>query len=317
MNFSYNIYGGFIMDFKELKYVLCIAKYKSVTKAARELYVSQSTLSKFLKKIEDRMGTKIFHHIDNQFTPTYIGERYIEYANIIMNINEKWDEELKKLLSLENGELTIAFPLFRSYCIIPYTLPEFKKIHKNIHVNILEEAYDVEGKLLNNEKIDIAIFNKPGKHLSLEYEILGEDETLLLVSRNHPLAKKGTKVEKSKYPWIDLKLFKNDEFILLDSDLHTGKISVELFERLGIVPKVAFRTRNVELQAQMAAQGFGVCFISESYLKHIKFENDPVCFSIGNPRIVNPIVVAYRKGAYLTKYTLDYIQILKKYFDKI
>lgn len=64
----------------------------------------------------------------------------------------------------------------------------------------------------------------------------------------------------------------------------------------------------------MAAEGLGVCFISESYLKHIKFEEQPVCFSIGKPSIINSLVVAYRKGAYLTQYTLDYIDILKDYF---
>lgn len=303
------------MDFKELNYILCIAKHQSITKASKELYISQPTLSKFLQRVESKIGTKLFHHIDNQFTPTYVGERYLEYANRIMNIKQNWDDELRKLVLLDNGQLTIAFPLFRSYCIIPDTLPIFKKKHPHIHVNLLEEVYDVEGKLLSDDKIDIAIFNKTTQQLKLEYEILRNDETLLLINSNHPLAKSGKVVQGCRYLWIDLKLFKNDNFILLNSNLHTGKISAQLFDEAGINPNVVFRTRNVELQAQMASKGLGACFISESYLKHIKFEHEPVCFSIGKPRIINPLVVAYRKGAYLTQYTLDYIKILKNYFS--
>lgn len=116
-----------MMDFKELSYILCIAKNQSITKAAKELYISQPALSKFLQKIESETGIKLFHHINNQFTPTYAGECYLEYANRIMTIKKNWDDELHKLLSLNNGQLTIAFPLFRSYCVIPDTLPVFKK----------------------------------------------------------------------------------------------------------------------------------------------------------------------------------------------
>lgn len=76
------------MDFKELSYILCIAKNQSITKAAKELYISQPALSKFLQKIESETGIKLFHHINNQFTPTYAGECYLEYANRIMTIKK-------------------------------------------------------------------------------------------------------------------------------------------------------------------------------------------------------------------------------------
>lgn len=304
------------MDFKELTYILCIAKHQSISKAANELYLSQPTLSKFLKKIEYEIGTQLFHHINNQFTPTYVGERYLEYANRIMSIKRNWDEEFYKLMSLDNGQLTIAFPLLRSYCTIPDTLPIFKKKYPNIQVNVLEETYDVEGKLLNDDKIDLAIFNGQAQNPKLEYQVLGSDETLLITSQSHPLARSGKIVSGCKYPWIDLKLFGNDNFILFDSNLHTGQVSMQLLDEAGITPKVVFRTRNVELQAQMAAEGLGVCFITESYLKHIKFKHQPNCFSIGNPRIVSSLVLAYRKGAYLTPYALDYIKIVTEYFSR-
>lgn len=246
--------------------------------------------------------------------PTYVGERYLEYANRIMTIKKNWDDEFHKLMSLNNGQLTIAFPLLRSYCTIPETLPIFKKKYPNIQVNILEETYDVEGKLLNDDKVDIAIFNVTTQNPKLEYKILGTDETLLLASKSHPLAKRGKTIEGCKYPWIDLKLFENEDFILLDSNLHTGQITTQMFDEAGINPNIVFRTRNVELQAQMASEGLGVCFISESYLKHINFKHQPICFSIGNPTIVSSLAVACRKGAYLTPYALDYIKIVSDYF---
>lgn len=97
----------------------------------------------------------------------------------------------------------------------------------------MEEVYDVEGKLLSDDKIDIAVFNETVHDQRLEYQVLKKDETLLLVNQNHPFAKKGKAISGCRHPWIDLKLFKNDNFILLNSNLHTGKVSAELLMKQG------------------------------------------------------------------------------------
>ena len=51
------------MNIHELNYVLCIAKHQNLTKAARELFISQPTLSKHLKKLERELGMKLFARI--------------------------------------------------------------------------------------------------------------------------------------------------------------------------------------------------------------------------------------------------------------
>ena len=55
------------MNYHELKYILCIAKYQNLTKAAQELYISQPTLTKHLQKLEREMGTKLFSRSGNTY----------------------------------------------------------------------------------------------------------------------------------------------------------------------------------------------------------------------------------------------------------
>ena len=50
---------------------ICIAKHQNMTKAARELYISQPTLSKHLGKLERELGIKLFNRVDNCYIPTY------------------------------------------------------------------------------------------------------------------------------------------------------------------------------------------------------------------------------------------------------
>lgn len=213
------------MSFKELTYVMCIAKHQNITKAAKELYITQPTLSKFLQKLESDLGTKLFHHTDNRYIPTYVGKRYLDYAVQIMALKKDWDEELADMLKLNSGELGIAFPIMRSTSIIPATLPLFHQKYPNIKVNLYEETSFIEQKLLFDDKVDLTIFNETIHHPKLECHTLGYEETLLAVPGNHPLATRGTEIPELSYPWIDIKLFENESFILHYAEQHTGQVS--------------------------------------------------------------------------------------------
>ena len=64
---------GDFMDFKDLSYVLAIARYQNITKAANSLYVTQPTLTKFLQNLEAELGQKLFRKLGHRFVLTYAG----------------------------------------------------------------------------------------------------------------------------------------------------------------------------------------------------------------------------------------------------
>ena len=70
---GYLIEKGDFMDFRDLSYVLAIAKTQNITKAADSLYVTQPTLTKFLQNLEKEMGQKLFRKLGNRFVLTYAG----------------------------------------------------------------------------------------------------------------------------------------------------------------------------------------------------------------------------------------------------
>ena len=63
------------MELKEARYILAIAKHQSIGKAAESLYISQPSLSKYLKNLEERLGAPLFDRRENHYYPTYMGER--------------------------------------------------------------------------------------------------------------------------------------------------------------------------------------------------------------------------------------------------
>lgn len=300
------------MDFKELQYITCIARNQNLTKASRELYVSQPSLSKFLHNLEDNIGIKLFDRLGHKFVLTYAGERYVDYAKRILLIKKDLDDEINDLSALRDGRLNIAFPQTRCAFMAPAILPEFREANPNIKVNLSEASTNDIEQLLLNGKVDIAVLNGPVSHPDLAFEMLSKEEIILVVSKNHPLANCGQIIEGNKYPWIDIEKFKNDNFILHYPNQRTQQIAAQILNEKKIVPNVILRTHSIEGALRLAALGFGICFASESHIKHISLEITPNLFSIGSFKTEVELLAVFRKGAYLPQYAKDFINLAKK-----
>lgn len=300
------------VNMQEFNYVLCIAKHQNLTKAAQELYISQPTLSKFLQKLEREMDGKLFNRIGNRFVPTHLGRRYMEYARRMLEVNQDWERELLDLNACQEGELNIAFPLMRSSCMVPHILPIFHATYPGIRVNLREETYAIQERLLLDDELDFAVFNEGHPHPRLEYEKLQKEEILLLLPPHHPLASKAVERDGFAHPWMDLKLFAEEPFILHFPEQTTGHIARQLFEFYEIDPPVPFYTRNTQACAMLCQQGMGASFVPEGYLRGMHFHEPPLCFSVGEKGTFSQLTIAYRKGAYLPSYAREFIRIAKE-----
>lgn len=299
------------MSFQEFEYIIAIAKHKNLTKAAQELFVSQPTLTKHLQKLEQQIGGKIFDRNGNSFSPTYLGRKYLEYANQFLSLERAWERELSDIKDSKTGELNIAFPLMRSSCIVPKVMDEFCEKYPGVKINLLEEAHAIQERLLLDDKIDFAIFNETVLHQKLESETLCDEEILLLIPQNHPLIDKAKDTENHRHPWIDLSLIKDEPFILHFPEQTTGKITVELFRKYNIDPNVKIHTRSTETAVKLCARGHGLCFVPESYIKNMEIDNKPMAFSVGEKGIYSRLIIAYKKGTSLTSYARDFVEMTR------
>lgn len=301
------------MDFKELQYILSIAKNNSISKAAKELYISQPSLSKYLQNLERKLNIKFFDRAGNNFILTYAGERYIKYAKDILRIKKDLDDEFFDIVHHNKGRLNVACGIVRSPYLIPETVPEFKNKYPNVEINFLEETESNNiDKLLITGDADIGIFNYSGNNLLLDCELLKNEEIIMAVGKNHPLSDKGKKIEGCKFPWIDIQRFKNDKFVVNHEDQRSGEIAINLLRKLKSNPDIVMRTRSVECAIRLASHGFGIYFGLETHIKHINLKNPPVYFSIGNPKMTDKLFAVYRKNSYLPQYLQDYINIVRR-----
>lgn len=194
--------------------------------------------------------------------------------------------------------------------MVPQIMQAFHEKYPGVKVNLLEEAYAIQERLLLDDQLDFAIFNEAKPHPRLEYETLLEEEVLLVMPADHPMASRGT--VKEGYPWIDLKLLEREPFVLHFPEQTTGQIALEVFEQYKIQPPVSIRSRNTVTCVKLCQRGFGMCFVPENYIKNLELFKKPACFSIGEKGVFSTLTIAYRKGAYLPAYARDFIEVARK-----
>lgn len=302
------------MELKEARYILSIADNKSISKAAKELFISQPSLSKYLKNLEDRLGSCLFSRLDGEYIPTHLGERYLYYAREIMALESQWSNEYNDTMHLNGGRFKIAMPIMRSTCLLPKTLPAFHKKYPHVQIQLLEDVYFVAEHMIEDNSIDLIFINKNKLPNALDCDLLGQEEIVLIVSKDNPLSAMGVPREGCRYPWIDLRLCAKENFILLFPDQNTGEIALELFDEAGIRPPILFHTRNSQVSIEFALENMGVAFAPESYYHYVDHDRKGVCLSIGNPAVTTTLFAAHKKGKYLPRYAYDFMNIIREYY---
>ena len=84
------------MDIRDYEYIVAIAEKGGISKAADHLFITQSALTKFLQRTEQKLGMELFVRKGKQFLLTEAGQRYVEIGRAIMNLDHQLAEQLQR-----------------------------------------------------------------------------------------------------------------------------------------------------------------------------------------------------------------------------
>lgn len=245
------------MELKEARYILAIAKHQSIGKAAESLYISQPSLSKYLKNLEERLGAPLFDRRENHYYPTYMGERYLYYAERIAAFGDQWSQEFDDIAHQEKGRLNIAAPIMMGTTLIEPSLMGFHKRHPYVTLNIMEAINFVAENSLEDNSIDLTIYNVHKFPENMDYQILRKEEIVLVLNKNHPLCKKAQTKEGFLHPWLDLKMLEKEKSFYIRTRIPAASHSLYLknipwnqqysFTPATVLCPSAWRSRDSEL----------------------------------------------------------------------
>lgn len=190
------------MDFKELEYFSTIVKCGNLTHAARQLYVSQPTLSKFLQKLEEDLGLVLFQRGSRRLKLTYAGQRYYAHVERILSQKREMDAEMTDILRSDRGVLYVGIPPFRCSFSLPKVLPIFHKEFPQVQFRIVEAPSAVLDQKLLNGEIDLAFYMSFERITGLSYQVMHSDKMYAILSKGHPLEAKAAQIGEFSLEWL-------------------------------------------------------------------------------------------------------------------
>lgn len=234
------------LDIKHLKLVRMLSKTGNMTRAARNLFVTQSALSQQLKDIETRLGTDLFYRTGKKMVPTRVGKMVLARSEAIIRQVEETELDIARMVTGERGELKIGVRCLFCYMWLPRVLGLFQEKFPNVDIAI-GNAMDPEGDLIS-EAVDIAVTASEEEDPRIESAPLFEDEVVVVMSADHPLRVK---------PFMRLDDFHGADIIAL-VDKSTHYFFDGFLRSREIRPRRYMIISHPEAMVDLIASGLGV-----------------------------------------------------------
>ncbi|TDL71127.1 LysR family transcriptional regulator [Rhodococcus qingshengii] len=240
------------MNILQLEYVIEVAKTKSLIKAAENLHLSPSGISKAISNLESELQMKIFNRSRLGAELTEEGEFIVSKAQEIMLKVEDITIFVNQNLNPEHVKISISANPHAMF-IVPSALTTFKKNYPYSQIEIFEKnRHDIISDVLSDKSVfGITIFNDEhvASYPELEFETILEGGTVLCASKNSPLAY----LEN-----LQVEDLANQSIILFEEPMWSGFVN----ELLNYVPNlnILFTTNNVNVISEAVSEGLGIVF---------------------------------------------------------
>lgn len=293
------------MNLRLLEYIIAISEEKSLSRAAEKLDVTQPALSQQLKKLERELGTRLFVREKNQLQLTDAGKVYVNGARSILNIYTKARADIAGLNQSGKTQVTLVYNTSLLPDFASVILPAFQKVHPDVMLSTVDGNASIARDYLLGGTADLAVMAcRESPHNLLETMPLHDEELLLALPADSPLADSFSRER------VDLRRLQDAPFILNQSNSFFRSIERELFLRQDIAPRVLCEISDLHASLKMVKNHKGYAFLPRSMGRSATGVR---CFSMDPPALFR-VVVAWHKGAVLTRPAQDLVHILTAHY---
>lgn len=300
---------------KNIMYILEVARCGGITKAAANLYITPSALSKFVQTKEEELQVKLFERRGKKFVLTYAGERYVEMSSQIARMQQEMENEMDRIATENHGRLRIGFQITWADILITHVIPEFRKIYPEVQI-ILDESYSEHLiQMLENHQLDMAITTVDGHTDSLLYDTLVEGELVLAVAADHRLVKLAISKEGFKYPWISFAECRQESAVLLYPGQRYRIYAEQIYKSYGIEPVINIQAHSTKTALLCVASNLGITVTIDYLIPGNSCENSVRALSFGEEHATKELALVYTRDQGMEKERNAFISLCRKHFN--
>lgn len=269
------------VSFRQIRAFVAVAQWRSFSRAAEDLNLSQPALSARIRELEGALGLKLFGRTTRSVQLTAGGEHLLIRAHRALGELDAVILELRDQAALQRGRVAVACVPAVAFHLIPKAIKHFITVHPGVQVEFSEfTSAQVEAKVLEGS-VDFGVCGRTAQQRELDLELIVRDPFVIVTPLNHPLTRrKGVTLPMlHPYPLIVMRRGTN-----VRSELETA------FEACGIRLQPVYETTHHFSVIGMVEAGLGIGALPSMTVSALRPSQ------IGIVKVVAPIPVAREIG---------------------
>ena len=241
-----------------------VAKAGNISRAAKELYISQPAISKSISKLEDSLGLSLFTRSSRGVQLTCEGEVPFEHVREAFEALNRGEQELKRIQEFDIGHLRIGVSnTLCKYILLPY-LKTFVDQYPHMRVTIESQATAQTLARLEQQKIDLGLVAEPSLKKELSFIPVMDIQDIFVAT---PAYLENLYLREGR----DTSLFETGNIMLLDTSNMTRRYVDEYMAQNNIYPRQILEVTTMDLLIEFAKIGLGIgCVIKELVQKELE-----------------------------------------------
>ena len=292
------------MNLYHLKTFYYTAKYKSLTKAADVLCITQPAVTKQIKQLQSHYDLKFLDIIGKKVVLTDAGEHLYSIADKIFDMESQAEESIRDFQQYSKGKINIlSCESFGAY-YIPYIIKYYKRTNQDINISVMIGHNDsiIENTAdLNN---DIGFISKPIQNPKISVHEVLEDNIVLIANPAFPLTRRDR---------LEIADLQGCNLILHEKGSVTRKITDSFIRKYKIDVNVNYEISNSEAIKRLVQHEMGVAFISNNMVTEEVASGRLVAVPVEDKNFKRKYYMIYHSDKYFSKPLKDFLDLVNQW----
>jgi LysR family transcriptional regulator, low CO2-responsive transcriptional regulator len=294
------------MDFDQLHTFLEIVRLKSFSKAAQTCYRTQPAISAQIRQLEQELKTALFERFGSRISLTTAGRLFAGYAEQILDLRRRAQDEINELERVPRGELVIAANEATCIYVLPQVFSEYKKQFPGVQLQVDRSYGSRVVEAVMDNTADFGLTQLPIQEKRVQVVDIYKDEIRVIAPAKHSIA------EKSSVTCYDLASY---PLLLPTSGTTRTRLNAWL-EPVEDRVHVSMELDSTEMMKRFTMAGLGLSFLAASNCREEVAAGKLRTVALSPEPMVRRLGLIYRKDKALSKAALGFIQVVLENFGE-
>jgi LysR family hydrogen peroxide-inducible transcriptional activator len=300
------------VELRQLAYVVAVARHGHVTRAAEDLLVAQSALSRQIQQVEREVGVPLFDRAHRRLHPTAAGEAFVARAERLLADAQGLLDEMQEFGGLRRGRVAIGALPSVAEAHLPALVAAFHHRYPGLELSMREENTLTLLSLLGKGQIDLALAHQladldlpGGLPSSLIAAALFSEELVLITAPAHALASLGR---------VPLLALQAEAFIMFKPGSGVRHTLLRACAAAGFTPSIAFESGAVSAIRAFVAAGIGIAVVPRSAAD---VAGPPVrILELSSPALSRTVALVWHEAHHRSAAASAFAQMARRHFER-